>query len=258
LKEASMKIHAEPFWVPKKGNQEKDYEDAVWPQERQEYTDSCVRFAVADGATESSYARRWADLLVRAVGEGRLSPAFLPEGLAPMRADWRQWMAGLILPWYAEEKVARGAFAALVVLELITQESGSGSEGCWHAAALGDSCLFQVRSDDVLARFPMDHSAAFDNRPFLLSSVQTEGECLANRVFHLDGTWAQGDVFYLMTDALAWWFLHKIEAGSRPWDDLRHLTPPDGPNPFPAWIASLRDQSLIRNDDCTLLRIILD
>src|SRR6516164_3048978 len=136
-----MNIVAEPFRVPKRGNREEEYEDAVWPQERQEFRQASVRFAVADGATESSYARQWARLLVDAVGEGGLSPASLPEGLVPMWAKWRQWMSGLALPWYAEEKAAQGAFAALVVLELTDSEADGEDGGCWRAAALGDSCL---------------------------------------------------------------------------------------------------------------------
>src|SRR5262249_7578934 len=124
VKEAAMNILAEPFWVPKDGNREEEYEDAVWPQEPREYEEPCVRFAVAAGAPDSAYAGRWARILVHAVGEGQLSLARLPEGLAPLRADWRQWMAGKSLPWYAEEKARQGAFAALVALELTASELG--------------------------------------------------------------------------------------------------------------------------------------
>jgi hypothetical protein len=250
-----MNILAEPFWVPKQGNSEEEYEDAVWPPERREYEGTCARFAVADGATESSYARRWAEVLVHAVGEGRLSPACLPEGIVPLRADWRQWMAGKSLPWYAEEKARRGAFAALVALELSAPEAAGGSEGYWQAAAVGDSCLFHMRGEKVLTRFPMNTAAAFNNRPFLLGSVEAEGECLADRISRQGGTWARGDVFYLMTDALACWFLQAIEGGGNPWDVLGDLTHHEGTTPFPEWVASLRRQGLIHNDDCTLLSI---
>jgi hypothetical protein len=158
------------------------------------------------------------------------------------------------LPWYGEEKARQGAFAALVALELTGADSG-GSEGYWRAAALGDSCLFQMRGKDLLAWFPMDSSAAFNNRPFLLGSVGLEEVCLADRIVPQDGTWARGDIFYLMTDALAWWFLHQTEATGSPPDVLRDLTSSEGPAPFPAWVDSLREGGLIRNDDCTLLRI---
>src|SRR5262249_26384113 len=161
------------------------------------YHEGCACVAVADGATESSYARDWARILVRAVGEGRLSPRrFLEDGIDDLRTQWRETLAGKTLPWYAEEKAKQGAFAALVALELNAQESS------WYAAALGDSCLFHIRGDEVMARFPMDNSASFSSRPFLLGSVQVDGESLADRIGYIQGSWAQGDYFYLMTDAL--------------------------------------------------------
>jgi hypothetical protein len=250
-----MNVLAEPFWVPKHGNRDDEYEDAVWPQERQEYKDSCVRFAVADGATESSYARRWAGQLVQAVGEGELGPGSISEGVAPMWAEWRRWMSGLTLPWYAEEKAARGAFAALVILELAASTSDGTSGGSWCAAAIGDSCLFQVRGDAVLARFPLDSSMAFDNRPYLLGSLGYEGERLTDRFSRKEGEWVPGDIFYLMTDALACWFLRATEDGGRHPVALQDLDYAHGTTAFLAWVQSLRDAGLIRNDDSTLLRV---
>lgn len=250
-----MHIDAEPFWVPKQGNREEEYEDAVWPWGREEYKAFPVRVAVADGATESSYARRWADQLVRAVGRGELTPGHLYEEIAPMRADWRQWMSGLTLPWYAEEKAAQGAFAALLLLELSTPCQGEVEGGNWHAAAVGDSCLFQVRGEEVVAQFPLENAADFNNHPFLLGSVEGPEDPLAGRILHREGTWARGDSFYLMTDALAAWFLREAEGGGRPQDALRGLSPVCEANPFPDWVQALRERRLVRNDDCTLLRL---
>ncbi|MDQ3816980.1 MAG: hypothetical protein M3362_04725, partial [Acidobacteriota bacterium] len=58
------------------------------------------------------------------------------------------------------------------------------------------------------------------------------------------------DVFYLMTDALACWFLTEVENGNEPWMINR------GPQKrFEKWINKLRANMKIRNDDVTMFRI---
>ncbi len=270
-----MNIRAAPFWVPKQGNSEEEYEDAVWPHERREYHEEArVCLAIADGATESLYARRWAECLVGAVGEGQLSLASLGEGIRSLQAEWQESMAGKALPWYAEEKLRQGAFAAFVVLEILEEpgsrtssqdsssvghlemsleEPGSGTRGLWRAAALGDSCLFHIRGEEVLARFPVDHSTGFNSRPRLLGTMPAKGG--PDPILHRGGRWAKGDTFYLMTDALASWFLTEIEAGCKPWIELQRFSDGDKEAVFADWIATLRERASIRNDDCTLLNI---
>ncbi len=306
-----MKILAESFWIQKRGNLLKEYEDAACPRESRKYEQSCVRLAVADGATESVFAKRWAKQLVDAVGNDELLPSNLSEGVARLRAEWHKWLAGETIPWYAEEKARQGAFAALVALEFTAvesvrppeekrlagwywfdlsswfccrglagtaEESDGVQEGNWHAAAVGDSCLFHVRGENVLERFPLDNPEAFDNRPFLLSSVGADEKCLNEK--NLKGTWKSGDNFYLMTDALACWFLKHLDAGSLADVQGDFPSTPETVD-FPAvvpdttvvveggfvsttktdrfrmWVESLRDKGMIRNDDCTLIRIKL-
>jgi len=248
-----MNILAEPFWVQKRGNPPGEYEDAACPLERSEYQQTCVRLAVADGATESVFARRWAEQLVYAVGDGDLSPRSLSEGIARLRATWHEWLAGITLSWYAEEKARQGAFAALVALELTAEEAGGTGQGYWHAAAVGDSCLFHVRGEEVLVRFPLANPEAFDNRPFLVSSVGADEKCLNE--MNLSGTWKSGDAFYLMTDALACWFLKHLDAGGSLADVQGNFAFTTETDSFRVWVESLRDKGSIRNDDCTLIRV---
>jgi len=287
-----LKIVAEPFWVQKRGCSPAEYEDAVYPLERAEYEQACVRLAVADGATESIFARRWAEQLVAAVGNGDLSPRArnvqfpheeiairayekwcirgrprgseeqdwleaeeelrIPaDGLSRLRANWREWLSGKTLPWFAQEKARQGSFAALVALELFAEDEAS--EGCWHAAAVGDCCLFHIRGEDVRERFPLTHAGAFDSRPHLLSTVGADEDKLNEATS--SGTWRSGDFFYLMSDALACWFLKHIDAGGSPSIIQADFASPNGTDPFRVWVDSLRDQGSIRNDDCTLIRV---
>jgi hypothetical protein len=237
--------------VCKRGNRDEEYEDAYWPPEATEGEETPIRVAVADGATESSFAQRWAQLLVQATGEGRLSLQDPRHGLLDLRSEWQQWIVAKELPWYAEAKARQGAFAALVALELAI---GNESGGQWQAAAIGDSCLFHVRAQEVLSCIPVRDSADFDNRPFLLGTVPGDEDLLSDRIVVLTGTWLQGDDFYLMSDALACWALKCFETAGADKDALGAIATccQDG---FSYWIESLRDKGLMRNDDCTLVRV---
>jgi hypothetical protein len=250
-----MNTLAEPFCVPKRGNRDEENEDAVAPEELAQSQGSPARFAVADGATESLFARRWAKLLVEAVASGRVSVVDFSSDIASLRAESEEWVKGLDLPWYAEEKARQGAYAALIALELTAGEDESSPNGCWRAVALGDSCLFHMRGDEILVRFPLDSSTAFDCRPFLLGSIDGGTELLAEKTLRMEGCWIAGDTFYLMTDALACWFLREIEAGNKPIDALRQYADASEPARFSTWIESLRDEGGIRNDDSTLMRV---
>jgi hypothetical protein len=250
-----MRVVAQPAWVPKAGNSEAEYEDAVWPARRQDRRRSRFRAAVADGATDSSFSGIWARLLVRAFGEGRLDADSLPDALEPLRHSWRSQVGERPLPWYAEEKLQRGAFATLVGLELLDQAPRLGMSRRWRALALGDSCLVQRRGQDLLACFPLDHSSAFTNAPYLLASDATRNQDLGEYLCLWEGDWEPGDSFYLMTDALAWWFLREREEGQQPWALWPEADGADPGDAFGAWVHDLRASGRMRNDDVTLLRV---
>lgn len=250
-----MKILAEPFCVPKRGNAEDENDDAVWPPQCCEVQEAPARFAVADGATESIFAGRWARNLVQAVGENRLSALGLSEEISCLRREWREWLTEVPLPWYAEGKAWQGTYAALVLFEIGSDGPEQEPNRHWCTAAIGDSCFFHVRGDEIKVRFPLETSEVFNNHPFLLGSLPGDEQALNERLVHCHGTWVNGDVFYLMTDALACWFLRQIEAGNKPLEELQEFASSNDSGRFPAWIESLRDEGRIRNDDCTLLRI---
>jgi hypothetical protein len=65
-----------------------------------------------------------------------------------------------------------------------------------------------------------------------------------------------GDHLFLMTDALAQWFLDGCERGRRPWDDLTGVLAGNDPAAdFPAWVDARRETGALRNDDVTLLAV---
>jgi len=227
------------FRLPKHGSTRAEYEDAIaWNRSHR-------RFAVADGASASAFARLWAQLLVGAYVRGQLSGSNLEDDLAPLQARWSADVERRELPWYAAEQARRGAFAALAGLTL-----DPGGE--WNALAIGDCCVFQVRGEALLKATPLTQAEAFDNRPLLLGSRAMSNKQLrcAGAIVETQGDWRPGDTFLLMSDALAAMFLRADAA----LDALNFDRTATG---FQQWVCELRAQRALRNDDVSLLWLAL-
>ena len=244
-------VYTEIFHAQKAGNSASEYEDAFWaPGTTARRPEESLRVAVADGATDAVYSGLWARLLVKAYGKHRLTGDTAQAHLTKAARVWGRVVARTPLPWYAEEKARNGAYAALIGLELTRQGEGEG--GNWSALACGDSCFFQLRFDTVIHSFPLSRAEEFSSTPWLLGSdPRTRG---VEAIRTASGSWQEGDCFYLMSDALASWFLTRCEAGEVPWTCLRDVTFAKEPS-FDEWIASLRRRQAIKNDDCTLLAV---
>jgi Stage II sporulation protein E (SpoIIE) len=225
------------FWAPKAGSTADDFEDAFCCDPVQ------GRFSVADGASESSFAARWAKLLTEGYVAKPPDGSILRDWLRPLQEDWARGTEGRPLPWYAEEKARSGAFSSLlgVCLDATTRR--------WRAVAMGDSCLFIVRAGKVLSAFPLNRSVEFHNRPALLSSA---GANVWSAVREDEGAFAPGDTLLLMTDALAAWFLAETELKRRPWAVLARA---QSQEQFDALVELLRVGRALRNDDVTLVRV---
>lgn len=245
-----MEVTARAFWTPKARYSRREYEDAYAPK-RHDGTCAAFRCAVADGASEASFSGMWARQLVRAYCRGALDLPDL-DALPTLQAEWRAHVYRRPLRWYAEEKARAGAFAALVGLELASRDSG----GEWRAIALGDSCLAQVREDGVLAHFPLARAEDFSDRPgVLLSSRPERNDETLGHFRSVEGAWESGDAFFLLSDAIAHWFMERVEAGDLSWMVLRDFGTPHEPTPFATWVQELRDAKQMKNDDTTLLRV---
>lgn len=246
-----MRLWVTPLWTPRRGCSAQDWEDAVYPTASQTITTLPWCGAIADGASEAVFAGLWARMLVEAVGKGRLSlQSSWDSTLAALGAEWDKEIAAKgALPWFTEEKVHAGSFATLLALELRAAEASN--QGQWHAVAVGDSCLFQVREDQLVAAFPLEKSSAFSNRPQLIRSRRPTEQGRETAT----GLWQVGDCFYLMTDALAAWFLSTYENYGSPWKSCSDFA---DAAPFANWVAARRDRGDLRDDDCTLLRLTLE
>jgi hypothetical protein len=233
-----MITSATAWWAPKSGNTASEYEDAyaVKPE--------ALRFAVADGASETSFARQWAELLVEGFVQAAPSAAELHDFVTPLQAVWAEGQKDKATAWYAERKAREGAFSSLLGVSI------DGDR--WRALAVGDTCLFVVRSGKMLRAFPLERAEQFSNRPSLLSSVSRANAGVWNDIATLEGELLEKDRLLLMTDALAQWFLVEAEMGRRPWAALAKVTTPEQ---FQAYVDCLRAGGALRNDDVTLVSV---
>jgi len=243
------------------------------------------RFAIADGAAESPYSALWAHLLAEEFVHQNERVPHWASWLPSLQERWsaqvslqERWTAangpltlpsppvegeGRVreaeqsdagVPWYLEPGLIQGAFATFLGLVI--------EENSWHALAVGDSCLFQVRQGELVRTFPIARAADFSNAPWLVGSRTSPGEVPHKNGVQEQGDWQPSDRFWMMTDALAQWFLIQAEAGDKPClalDPLLHAASDAGAaqQAFTAWIEGLRAARQLRNDDVTLLAISL-
>jgi serine/threonine protein phosphatase PrpC len=257
------------FATSKDGNSLEEYEDSSYMRSKDPSKDyGMYWYAVTDGATESAFAKEWAWKLAKAYCKDKLChKGVFTHYLQKVQETWKKDIDARenSLPWYALEKAHSGAFSSLVGLKIYGQRT-------WESIAVGDSCLFQVRQNQLITRFPIEHSKEFNNHPFLISSINSKNSQLVQHTQFFENTWKIGDSFYLMTDALSCWFLEEYEKGNRPWlilNDLNNFQKYDSlvnklrkrqryEGDFKEKINNLRSNKQIRNDDFTLIMITLE
>ena len=218
----------------------RDFSEPKCDQTMEEFEDACAanvalgRFAIADGATESSYAALWARLLVEGfVNVSGPNTECWQAWLPALQSKWEAEVGKRPLSWFAEIKWQQGAFATFLGLVIEPPR--------WRALAVGDSYLFHIRDQKLLCAFPMTRSCDFACSPWLIGSRGFTTEMMAMREMRLEGEFVPGDRLWLMTDALAQCLLRMAEVGERPWESLEQfLTAPKPPTSFKPWIGSLR------------------
>jgi len=208
------------------------------------------RFAVADGATEAFDARNWAE---------RLAQHWVERESTLTSEEFRKWVAtegrelhdswkNLSLSWYSEEKARNGSFAAFVGMQL-NLETDLPS---WQAIALGDACLLHCRSGALLKSLPLSHSESFNTGPVLLASDLSLHESIMQAVVTDAGVCENGDVLLLMSDAIAAWYLQRLEQNDLDPDEVVRSKCDDELSQF---FDAERLAGRIRNDDVAILRI---
>jgi len=234
-----VRARVSSLWVPRTGCGPSEYQDAYYPRVPGERRGQRLRFALADGATESLLSGRWADLLVRSY----------------CRCPDRQLAGALYtarpIQWFEERGLAQGAHATFLGLQLTSARTGA-KQGTWSAVAVGDTCLFHLRAGRLLASFPIDRPERFSSSPPLVTSRRNGHP--QDRVEAARGDWRDGDTFVLATDALAHWFLGAALSRSHPARELG-VAASGGPARFGAWVEELRSRREMTDDDVTVMTV---
>lgn len=259
-----MAITFSCFSLPKEGEPEISNRDAYLVLELP-LKKGYFRVAVADGATQSYLSGDWAHFLVnmivnskkKSLGRNGIYNFFSINKFYEKWSDYvREYIQkrqnqGNALKWYEEEGLVTGSDSTLLYIEF--KYSEKLKKGKLSAHAIGDTCLAHLHENNINTLFPIMQSVDFNNHPPLISSVSNNNNDLTDFENTTTFTIVNTDTLYLMTDALALWFIYDHEYGGKPWEDIDNNSADN--DAFRKWIADLRDKKLLENDDITLIRI---
>jgi hypothetical protein len=203
--------------------------------------------AVSDGASTTFESRKWARLLTSSFVKEPQFGQTREQVLAWSARLAVKWREDLTLdgnaPWWDVASAHEGSAATLVGARF----DGTATDGgTWECMALGDACFFHVSGGKLVKAFPIEDPEDFDNVPGLICTDREKNKanlCLLSRGDR--GTWSPGDRFFLLTDALAEWFLRGRDDKPAPWDILEALDQEEFAARVPGWrVNGLRDDDL--------------
>ena len=236
--------------------------EGMLPEENEDaflFSESNLIFAIADGATESSFSKHWANLLVEDFvykHESYLTNnAIMPS--EKMRVFLEEKISTKKLPWYAEEKIKMGASAAFLGIEF--NQIAESMDFEWRACAVGDCNLFIIRNNRMELAFPLVNSKEFSTRPTLINSAIEFQDQKKNHFKNSQGNLIREDVLFLMTDAIAKWFLERIEKievnpeAENPLNTIELMISSE--ENFEKMVGQLREYKELRNDDTTIVKV---
>jgi hypothetical protein len=242
-----MYFESRTFWLAKDAAHSEHYQDA--------FALDPIRgvAAIADGVSSSLFSSQWAKILTAGIVDGapEVHDAFgLFDWLGRQRAQWSASVDTNNLAWHQRAKMQQGAQSTLLWVEFWPPEQMSTAVTLkFRAFAIGDCCLLHARGSQMLRAFPIEHSALFENKPHVLTSI--EGKHDEQLAFEMLEDYCQiGDVLVLCTDAIGAWALKALEDGATLlWRDFWEMSPED----WAAYVARLREEQRMRYDDATLI-----
>lgn len=212
---------------------------------------SSHRFSVSDGVSKSFFPKVWSEILVTQFVER----TDLKENklIKVCQEEWQKKIDEIVsLPdtkWFTKSQYNRKdpALATFVGLQFFEKEKK------WSASALGDSFLFFVPmgykdyQKELVKLSSKVEPIVFDNFPDYLTSI---GGSHKGRAKEKSGNLRNG-TFYLMTDALAEWFIKEGE------NAIGKITVWKSQADFERFITQAIEENQLTNDDCAILCIEL-
>lgn len=222
-----------PHSEPKEGRTRSENEDS------HEANKALGRYAVADGASTAARSEVWSRLLTRSFVVEKRDP-LCSHTLTDLRTRWWNTVSGGSLPWFARTKLLEGSAATFLGLALDPER--------FHARAVGDSCLFHLRGDNLLSGGPLERSEQFTRSPPLVYTHPSR-ELLNDDVWVSQGTYCRGDTFVLATDAAAKYLLRQYETNGT----MSSLLQSGNDSAvFRSRVCELRSTGQLDNDDTTV------
>jgi hypothetical protein len=240
--------------IAKIGNSDYENEDSILvPHFHTNPSDSLIRFAISDGATESSFSKEWSNILAGGYLEMSFEPPELTNTINTLADSWLSKTSVFDLPWFAQEKWQNGAFATFLGITLsLTHQN-------YESVAIGDCTLFHLRQNTLIHTFPISSSDLFNNTPSLISTNPKYRTDLENTVKYDKGQLLDGDALLLASDALAMWIFNKVTRGEAPWPALDILLKSENSkHDFLNWSVDKITNKEMKNDDISLVLINFD
>jgi len=261
-----MKLLFSIFWKQKLKEAPELYEDASSLGKNQIIDVPC-KIAISDGAGTTAFAGTWAKILVNTFSAS--DEEFEPEFF--LQKTWKCWrdkselylreriLMGRPLNFWERPNFEKGPYATFlgVIFEKNADNqnvSELDNSIIWIAYAVGDSCLFQIRENNLFCCFPLNRSDVFNSFPELLPGKENATKKPWELFTMCKGDLQHGDILYLLTDAIAKWFLKMYENGNKPWAILKTF---DNTNKddFDRWIEAMKNDHVIEDDDITIVSI---
>ena len=203
------------------------------------------KFSISDGVSKSFFPKIWSDILVKKYVDQKdwKDEEFIIE----CQKEWQSKIDEIVnqpeTKWFTKSQYNRkdSALATFVGLQFIE------SEQKWIAQALGDSFLFFIPKDSNKIEIQLSSKSEpiiFDNFPDYLSSI---GSSHKGEKKPVRGEKIKEGTFYLMTDALAEWFLLNTEQAKQTLDNIKTQ------EQYLETIANERNASRLNDDDSAVL-----
>lgn len=241
-------LHTQSFILQKSCSDFAECEDAIG------INAALSRFAVVDGATEAFDARNWATLLAESWVEDETATvsvdAFrscVAEQSMRLHAGWH----GRALSWYAEEKARSGSYAAFVGVQFDL----NAKLPRWQAIALGDCCLIHLRKASIEGSFPLIDDEQFTSSPVLVPSLESMRDAALSKTLIDSGTIENEDVFLLLSDSVAAWYLKQAKQRDVVCDEFDAQLAASQHDELTRLFQRERLAHRIKDDDIAVLRI---
>ncbi|AJA69760.1 hypothetical protein MYRA21_2648 [Myroides sp. A21] len=204
------------------------------------------KFSISDGVSKSFFPKIWSDILVNKYvnqKDWKDNNEFIVES----QKEWQSKIDEIVnqpeTKWFTKSQYNRKdpALATFVGLQFLE------SDQKWIAQALGDSFLFFIPKGSTEIEIKLStkpEPIVFDNFPDYLSSI---GGSHKGEKKPIKGEKIKEGTFYLMTDALAEWFLLNTEQAKQTLDNIKTQ------EQYLETIANERNANRLNDDDSAVL-----